>query len=270
MAKKATTKKSGTGLEPKVQQTLHNWNQGIAAIFAVEAIGIVFAGSKFSEAVTVRYPSIDKLTSDATGQQVLATATRHLFDLRMAWAAAAILLVFAGFYALISNNAEHRYLASLERGVNKFRWLMLAVGGGLMFMALSLLSGLNDIATLGLIGFSIGASALLALAVELLGAERPGLRKLLGALSGIGFALPWLIIAKGAIAAAMYGGHIPAYLWAIYSSMLLFSVAFVTATCFRWKRRGQWSNVLYAEKMFLLLSFAAASALAWQIAAGVR
>ncbi len=271
MAKKATTnKKSETVVAPAKQQTLGIWNLRAALFLAAQAVGVVIVGNKFSEAITVRYPSVDQLATTANKHQVLATATRHLFDVRLSYVAVAFLLIFAAGHMYAATSGKKKYLASLERGVNKIRWLTIGLGGGLILTTLSLMSGLNDLTTLSFIWMSVFLASLLALSVELLGANRSGLHKLLAVLAGVGAVMPWVVIIKSVVAAAAYGGHVPAYLWAVYASTFIFSGAFVMATAFRWKGRGQWTNVVYTEKMYLLLGFAMASAVAWQVATGVR
>ncbi len=288
MAKKATTtkKREAAAELPKKEvrkeipkevpkgvpkeQTLRKWNLGIAAAFAAQAVAVALVGSKLTEAITVRYLAVDQLTTEANGRQMVAGAMRHLADVRTSWIVAGILALFAIAYLFMATKGRKGYDAGLANGVNKLRWVTFGLGGGAIFATLALMSGLNDVVTLGLIWFCVFAAAILGLASELLGPNRAGLHRLLAVLGGTAAVLPWLVLAKGAVAGAMYGGHIPSQLWAIYSSMLVFWIAFVMATLFRWRQMGQWGNILYSEKMYLLLILVMTSAFAWQVAAGVR
>ncbi|HSW66622.1 MAG TPA: heliorhodopsin HeR [Bacillota bacterium] len=284
MAKKATTTKKREAAaelpkkevskQPPVgaskEQTLRKWNLGVAAAFAAQAVAVAYIGSKLTEAITVRYLAVDQLTTETNSRQMVAGAMRHVVDVRASWIVAGILALFAIAYLFMATKGRKSYDASLASGINKFRWITLGLGGGAVFATLALLSGLNDVATLALIWFCVFAASVLGLAVELLGPNRSGLHRLLAVLGGTAALLPWLVLAKGAAAGALYGGHIPSQLWAIYSSMFVFWVAFVVATLFRWRKMGQWGNVLYSEKMYLLLILVMTSAFAWQVAAGVR
>jgi len=277
MAKKATTtkKKSEAPAAPVKQevsqeQTLRKWNLGVAAAYAAQAVAVAVVGSKLTEAITVRYLAVDQLSTEANSRQMVAGAMRHFVDVRASWIVAGILALFAVAYLFMATKGRKSYDASLAHGVNKSRWITFGLGGGAMLATLALLSGLNDIATLAFIWFSVFAASILGLAVELLGVNRSGLHRLLAVLGGVAAVLPWLVLAKSIAAGLMYGGHVPSQLWAIYSSMFVFTAAFVIATLFRWRKLGQWGNTLYTEKMYLLLTLVMASALAWQVAAGVR
>ena len=110
-------------------------------------------------------------------------------------------------------------------------------------------------------------AALLAASVELLGEGRH-LRRLLAVGALLAVFLPWLIFVRTSASVFMYGGSLPSYLYFVYASVTLLLVAFGLGLYFRIKGRGKWADTMYTEKMFMGLSFIAATILALQIFAG--
>lgn len=124
----------------------------------------------------------------------------------------------------------------------------------------------NDLDLWLIFGMVVMAGAS-AMAVELLGPGR-NLRRLLAAVAVFGAVLPWLVFAGAMVAGGMFNGSLPNFLYYIYGSMFLLTVAVGLASYFRIKQRGKWADTVYAERMYMLLGFVAVSVLAWQIFAG--
>jgi hypothetical protein len=261
-------------VEPKVApkktsqyQSLRKWNLGFGALLALQAVAIIVIGGSQTVPITTNYLATDALASDAAGHQVLAVATRHLADVRLSWMVAKFLLIFAAVFLLAATLWRGKYEAWLERGVNKLRWAGFGLGGGVMATTVAVLGGVSDISSMLLIFGVVALSGLCALAASLMGSERR-LRRLLivGGLAGA--VIAWLSIFISAGGAALYDGSLPAFVCYMYVSMLLFTGAIGLASYFRLKGRGKWADTVYAERMFMVLGFLAASVLAWQIFAG--
>jgi len=80
--------------------------------------------------------------------------------------------------------------------------------------------------------------------------------------------MPWAVLALGALGAMLWNGHIPGNVYMMYATTLVLFGCWVLASHFRIIGRGRWTDVLYAEKMYMFLSLAVATVLAWQIFAG--
>ena len=66
-----------------------------------------------------------------------------------------------------------------------------------------------------------------------------------------------------------YGeGDIPTFVYYIYASIFVFFSSFAVNMWLQYKRKGRWSEYLYGEKAYMILSLVAKSALAWQVFAG--
>lgn len=249
------------------QRNLQKWNLRFAFLLVAEAVAIVAVGGGQTVPVTTQYLAIDPLATEAAGHQVLAAATRHLFDVPLALVVAKFLVIFALAYLLAGTLWCGKYQAWLARGVNKLRWAALGLGGGVMAVAVAMLSGVSDLVYLWLIFGAVVLAGVCALSLELLGPGRR-LRRLLATGAVLGALLPWLVFIGNAVAAALYGGTLPNFLYYIYISMFLLSSAGVLAGYLRIKQRGRWADTLYTERMFMALNFVAASVLALQIFAG--
>jgi hypothetical protein len=251
--------------EPK--KSLYDWNRGFGVALLLLAIAVLVIGNASSEPVTTQYLAKDELASAIGGKSVLAPAIRHLFDVPLSWMVAGFLSTFGVIYLLAATLVRTKYEAWLDRGVNNLRWLGFGLGGGLIIATISMLSGVSDISTLGLIFGSVLIASFLALAVEDLGAARQ-LRRMLAGGAILLLFLTWLIFVRSSGAVFMYDGSLPTYLYYLYASATLLLVAVCTALYLRVEKRGRWSDTFYTEKMFMGLGFVVASLLALQVFAG--
>ena len=77
--------------------------------------------------------------------------------------------------------------------------------------------------------------------------------------------VPWLVIFIPLIAAI---DVIPTFVIGIFVSIAIFFNLFAVNMVLQYKKIGKWSNYLYGERMYIILSLVAKSALAWQVFAG--
>jgi hypothetical protein len=252
---------------------LARWYKWLGLIFFVEGLAVVVLNKAITAPITVQYPAVDALASESNGHQIIALASRHIADVHLGWVVALFLIVFAAISLALASAYRAYIEVSVKRGVNAFRWLALGVGGGLMVGAIALVSGVSSIALLlALFGATLLGS-LLALAAETVVANNDGVKTrfahVLCGLAVVSSLFPWVVFALGVVGAAMWGGHIPGYLYSIYACQFVLFIAMLLATHFRLKRQGKWADAAYTDRGFLLLTFIAATLLAAQIFAGV-
>ena len=60
----------------------------------------------------------------------------------------------------------------------------------------------------------------------------------------------------------------PAFVYAIYASIFAFFNVFAVNMVLQYRRVGRWREYLYGERVYMLLSLFAKSALAWRVFAG--
>jgi hypothetical protein len=138
-----------------------------------------------------------------------------------------------------------------------------------MMVAIGLLSGVYDASTLLMLLALTAIMNVLGLVMELTnqGKKRPSwLAYWVGAAAGI---VPWLVVAIYLIGANAYGGgHIPTFVYWIYGSIFVSFSCFAANMWLQYRKRGKWANYLYGERVYMILSLVAKTALAWQVFAG--
>jgi hypothetical protein len=266
---KTESKVSASSLDaPK----LRKWNLWLALLFAAQAVAIYVIGTAKTVPVTVSYPSVDPLASEAAGHQVMATASRTLWDARLACMVAVFLLAFALMHLLVATWKRGRYEARLKVGMNESRWLGLGVGGGLALVTVALLVGISDKNTLALMFFSMLVGSMVVAGAEELarreGAKRGMLSRMLCSAGALGVLVPLLVVTTTVGVARLFDGYAPGYFYGICITLVVaYAVAFLM-TCMRVQRKGKWVSAMYTEQMYMWFGLIFASALAWQIFAG--
>lgn len=231
------------------------------------AVAVVVFGNSTTASFTTQYLAKDTLSSEAAGHEVLATATRHLWDVNLSWLVAKLLVIFGVVFLLAATLLRKKYEAWLDRGVNALRWVGLGVGGGAVFTTVAMLSGVSDVSTLCLIFASVALAGLLTATIEFVGPGRH-VRRLLAIGALVAVFVPWLIFVRTAGAVVMFDGSLPMYMYYLYASGTLLVVAVALATGLRIKQRGKWADTFYTERMFMVLTFIVATIPALQIFAG--
>jgi hypothetical protein len=133
-------------------------------------------------------------------------------------------------------------------------------------VAIAMLVGIYDLALLIAIFALVAIMNLLGLVMEAHNqtTERTNwLSYLIGCLAGI---VPWVVVGLSLWGSAAYGnGDIPAFVYWIYVSIFIFFNAFAINMFLQYKGVGKWKDYMYGERMYIVLSLVAKSALAWQV-----
>jgi hypothetical protein len=236
---------------------LRTWNLALGLLHAAQAVLILLLSTGFS---------IPIVTHSLTGPPGSPTQTVTLFNLRIGWAVAAFLFLSAVAHLLIASPWLYpRYVVMLREGRNDFRWIEYSFSASLMAVLIGVLAGITDVAAVIAI-FGVNAAMILfGLLQERY--ERPGGRLLpfwLGSLVG---AVPWIAIGVY-LAGIGTDATAPGFVYAIFASLFLFFMSFALNQWLQYRRVGRWSDYLYGERVYMILSLVAKSALAWQVFAG--
>ena len=87
-----------------------------------------------------------------------------------------------------------------------------------------------------------------------------------GTLAGI---VPWITIVMYLVGAAQsVDTSPPDFVYAIIASIFVFFNIFAVNMLLQYKKVGPWKDYLFGERMYIVLSLVAKTALAWQIFAG--
>jgi len=137
-----------------------------------------------------------------------------------------------------------------------------------MIFVIAILVGIYDMGALLLI-FSLNATMIMFGWVMEIHNE-PGekvnwLSYIFGCFAG---AMCWVVIAMYLYFAGGQGDGPPDFVYAIFISIAIFFNIFAFNMVLQYKQVGPWKDYLFGEKVYIILSLVAKSALAWQVFSG--
>ncbi|MEO6398944.1 MAG: heliorhodopsin HeR [Tepidiformaceae bacterium] len=241
---------------------LRRWNVGLAALHLGQAVLILFLSSDFAIAVTSSFPE------GPPGTPVPVAST--LFEVRIGWAIA-IFLGLAGLdHLLTATFARRVYERDLQRGINRFRWTEYSLSATIMVVLIGFYNGLTGLTEVILVIGANVAMILFGWLQELM--NPPGRTRTtmlpfwFGCVAG---GAPWAAIFVNLIGASGSStNEVPKFVYAIVASLFVFFMSFALNQWLQYRRIGKWADYGYGEKVYLVLSLVAKSALAWQIFGG--
>lgn len=251
---KKTSRTNGKAVSPA---TLINMFSGL--VFTALAAAAVFLMKKTSYQVFSGHLTRDELASGAT--TVLVSAVHSLFDIELRWAVVGILALSVVLPLITMSRRANASNIDQGRRLHFWRWLEMGIVTGLMVEVIALLSGVQDLWTLKVIGGAIVISALLAWSAEKQSVETGTMVKSTSILSVVMGLLPWLIIGGFAAATPVYGQVRTQ--WFVYA---LFGVMFVGFLAWVWNLRNSVRQLLPEIKvarnflyinLFIRVAFAA-------------
>lgn len=225
---------------------------------------VAYLGTDASYNISANYLSFNQVT------ETLQPASTVIFSVNFAWLVASFLFMSAFAHLLIVTVYKKKYVSDLKIGINKARWIEYSISASTMMVAIALLSGMNDLASLVMIFTLVAGMNLMGLVMEVYNQAKnkpDWLSFWIGCLLGI---VPWVafgIYVWAANANSPLG--VPGFVYGIYISIFIFFNAFAVNMYLQYKKIGRWANYLYGEKVYIILSLVAKSALAWQVFGGV-
>jgi len=253
---------------PATAGILQRWNVWAAVLFLVQAAAILLLSETRHLPVTASYVTKDPL-SEAAGSTQLVPAMHHIFDLNITYLVVLALVVAGVMHIIAATRGRERYEQALSKRVNALRWMEYTVTASLMLLVMSQLAGVFDGTTLLLIVVLSVVMHVLGLLMELHSKSTTvdWTTWRIACLAGV---MPWVVFAIYATGTGVYGmTHLPGYVYGIWGSMIVIFLAFALNLYLQRKGRGRWADYLYGEKVFIVLSLVAKTALAWQIFAGL-
>lgn len=248
---------------------LRKFNLAMAGLHAVQALAVWILSDPDRGVWGVTTSHLTLSSESTIDKPVLESATHSVFDINLAYLVVAFFLLSAVAHLFVATVYRKRYETNLRLGINKVRWIEYAFSASTMMLAIALLSGIYDLASLVMIFGLTAIMNLMGLAMELYNQGREKVSWLtynVGCLAGM---LPWIVIAIYFWAGNTYGsGEIPTFVYYIYGSIFLFFNCFAVNMILQYKKIGKWRDYLYGERAYIILSLLAKSALAWQVFAG--
>lgn len=243
-------------------KSLRRFNLIMAGLHAAQGVAVLLLSKSFNLTITGSYLSFNPTAKH------LEPATAPLFDISLPLLIAAFFFMSAVAHVVIATVYGRWYEKGLKLGINKARWIEYAVSASTMMVAIALLVGVYDAASLGMIFALTAIMNLMGLVMEIHNQttkKTSWLSYFIGCFAG---AIPWLVIALYMWLGAANGSSAPDFVYGIFVSIFLFFNCFAINMFLQYKKIGRWRDYLYGERAYIILSLVAKSLLAWQVFAG--
>jgi hypothetical protein len=248
-------------LDPAAASRLHRLNVIVGSVHALQAVVLLAIATAASLPITASF----LVGPPGAGDY----GTASLGSLRIDWLVAAFLLLAAVDHLTLSGERPRRwYEANVARGINPARWWEYSVSASLMVVLIAMLAGVSELVALIALFGANAAMILFGLVQERMnvGRDEVDWRPFIyGCVVG---AVPWVVIAAQLIVSTTEGDGVPGFVVAIFITLFLLFNTFPVNMWLQYRGRGRWAAPEFAERVYLILSLVAKSALAWQVYAG--
>ena len=243
---------------------IRRYNLIMGGLHLLQAILVFFLSNDFT------LPINRSLLNFNTTTQQLDSITGKLVDLPFGYMVALFLLLSAIAHFTVSAPKIYEwYTKNLSKGINYARWIEYTFSASLMIVLISMLCGIYDLSALIMAFALIGVMNLCGMIMEVhnqITQKTNWLSYWVGCIAGI---VPWIVIAIyffGSLAGS--SDNVPTFVWFIVPTLFIFFSSFALNMILQYKKVGKWKDYLYGEKVYILLSLIAKSALAWQVFGG--
>jgi hypothetical protein len=243
---------------------LRIYNVFMGLLHLAQAVFIIILSNNFTLPVTTSFLTYD----ESLGK--LWPVTETLVNLPLGIMVAVFLLLSAVAHLTVSSPGIFGwYTSNLRKGINYARWYEYAFSASLMIVLIGMLCGVYDLGALIMAFVLTGVMNLCGLLMEV--HNQDTIRTnwtsyVIGCIAGIA---PWIAIAIyffGSLAQAE--GGVPTFVYAILPTLFVFFFSFALNMVLQYKKVGPWRDYLFGERVYILLSLIAKSALAWQVFGG--
>lgn len=242
----------------KVFRFLKNFNLVMFAIHILQVFLMLYLSNNFSLPVTYSNPVYNPDTMTIT------PVAETIAEIRIAPLVALFMLISATAHLFIGTVLYDKYVKNLKKGMNPYRWYEYSVSASLMIVIIAMLTTIYDIGVLIALFTLTAVMNLMGLMMEI---HNQTTEKTIwtsykiGCIAGF---IPWVVIFIPLIAAE----SVPDFVIAIFVTIAIFFNCFAINMYLQYKKYGKWKDYLYGEKVYIILSLVAKSALAWQVYAG--
>jgi len=247
----------------RVYTGLRRFNLVMGALHLVQGILMIVLSNDTTYPIFTNFLQFDRETFSLTPNPQL------LYELRFGPAVALFLLISAVAHFYISTLGYKRYVADLKRRMNPVRFYEYALSSSLMIVLIGMLTGVWD---LGSIILMFGINAMMNLFGIMMEFHNETTERtnwtafVYGSIAGI---IPWIVIVLYFLSAVSSGdAEPPGFVYAIIPTIFVFFNTFAINMLLQYKKVGKWKDYLFGERVYIILSLVAKTALAWQIFAG--
>jgi hypothetical protein len=224
----------------------------------IQVILILALSNNFSLPINYTVPSY------STATNTISPFSETLMTIKIGPLVALFLFISASAHILIVTVFYSHYIKSLKNHINPFRWFEYSISASLMIVIIAMLTTIYDFGTLLALFTLTAVMNLCGLFMEVHNqkTEKTNWNSyIIGCISVI---VPWIVIFIPLISAE----SIPNFVKFIFISIAIFFNCFAINMYLQYKKIGKWENYLHGEKVYIILSLIAKSALAWQVFAG--
>ena len=238
---------------------LRKFNAFMGALHLVQAMVLFAVSNDFSLPIRSFYVYFSEQT------QMLDTVMKDLATVRIGPAIALFLLISAVCHFYLATVGYRWYVDNLKRHINYLRWYEYSVSSSVMIVVIAMLTGVYDVAALILIFMINACMNLFGLMMELHNQKTEKTNwtsYLFGCFAGAG---PWIVIAMHLAGAGGDAGGVPTFVYYIFATIFVFFMSFAANMVLQYMEVGRWKSYYFGEKMYIVLSLVAKTALAWQV-----
>ena len=247
----------------KTYQGLRRFNLAMGFLHLIQGILMIVLSNDTT------YPIYTNFLKFDMAARALVPDPKLAFDLRFGPAVALFLLISAVAHFSLATFGYKWYVKHLKVGMNPARFYEYALSSSLMIVLIGMLVGVWDLGTM-IVMFGINAMMnLFGMIMEL---HNQTTKKtdwtsfIYGSIAGI---IPWVVIVMYFLSALSSGdAKPPAFVYAIIPTIFVFFNIFAVNMFLQYKKVGRWKDYLFGERVYIILSLAAKTALAWMIFAG--
>lgn len=249
--------------------SLRKFNWFMGALHLVQGLLMLFFSLNFDKIKDFRPPLRTYYLTFDTSIMQLVTDPGDAGSLPFGILVSSFLLISALAHFIIAapgtNKIYNRYI---EKGMNPFRWYEYALSSSVMIVLIAALFGVYAVDTLLIIFIANASMNLFGYLMEEVNqkSEKTSWTAFIfGCIAGIG---PWIVIVLNAFGNSDLG-EVPWFVFAITFSYFFFFNLFPINMLLQYKKVGRWSDYLYGERVYIILSLVAKSILAWLVFAGI-
>lgn len=256
-------------------RSLRRWNRFLTLAHGAQflvMLGISSTAAVFEPIVPTVRPIIEN--GQFTG---IEPSSVILLSIPLAWFIASFFLMSAIAHAAAGWFLRERYEGWLARGMNPLRWIEYAFSSTVMIVAIAYISYITEFPALVAIAATNVSMNLFGWLMETqnegrLESGQPIDWKpfIFGCVAGIA---PWIGIFSILGAYSFQEGlpadaGIPGFVYLIIASLFVAFNIFAITMVLQYRKVGRWSDYLYGEKTYMVLSLVAKTLLAWQVWSG--
>jgi len=252
-----------SNLDDKKFIFLKRFNLTMFVVHISQVFLMLYLSKSFKLPITRSYPFFD------TNSMVITPASETMFEVEIAPLIALFLLISAAAHVFIGSIFYKKYVKHLKNEMNPYRWYEYSISASLMIVIIAMLTTIYDFGTLLALFTLTAVMNLMGLMMELHNQTTDNVNwtsYIIGCIAGI---VPWIVIFISLLGGISSSGETaPDFVIWIFVTIAIFFNLFAINMYLQYKKIGKWKDYLYGEKVYIILSLVAKSALAWQVFAG--